>query len=139
MSATSAKPRILVVEDFEDSRCVLRQLLEIEGFQILEASDGRPAVEVALGEAPDLVLMDLSLPSRDGFQATREIRALAGYQSPPIIIVSAYDTSEIRAEAEAAGCADYLTKPIDFAQLERLIAKYLAATQAPGHQAASID
>jgi CheY-like chemotaxis protein len=124
VSITPAK-KILVVEDFEDSRAVLRQLLEIEGYQILEASDGQQAVETALREAPHLILMDVSLPTLDGFQAARQIRAAIGGHAPPIIIISAYDNNEARAEALEVGCSGYITKPIDFDLLEELVGKYL--------------
>ena len=120
-------PSILVVEDFEDSRSALRRLLEIEGFLILEAIDGQQASETAIRELPDLILMDLSLPTVNGFQATREIRAAEKCRALPIIIVSAHDTNEMRDEARAAGCTDYITKPIDFDQLRGLIRKYIPA------------
>jgi CheY-like chemotaxis protein len=137
MALTKAQARILLVEDFEDSRRVLRQLLEIEGFQVLEAEDGEQGIETARRETLDLILMDLSLPTLDGLQAAREIRALGGgYQTTPIIIISAYDTQETHTEALAAGCTDYITKPIDFDHLMRLIRKYIATSGRPGGQAA---
>jgi len=139
MPSASSKPRILLVEDFEDSRSVLKRLLEIEGFEVMEASDGRQAIETALREALDLILMDVSLPAMDGFQATRQIRALEQGQTPPIIVISAYDNHEIRAEAKAAGCTDYVTKPIDFDQLLKLIKKYTAQDDERESQAASIE
>lgn len=139
LAITHAQSRILLVEDFEDSRSVLRRLLELEGFQVIEATDGQQAIEAALGESPDLILMDISLPKVDGFQATREIRAAKGLKSPPIIMLSALDTDENRIEAAAAGCSDYITKPIDFDQLLELIGKYSARDGRADSQAASVE
>jgi two-component system cell cycle response regulator DivK len=132
------KPKILVVEDFEDSRSALRQLLESNGFQILEANDGEQAVEAALRESPDLILMDLTLPRVDGLEATRQIRTRRSAQALPIIIISAYDAAEVRAEALAAGGTAYLSKPIDFDELEKIIGKYLPVDQGLRPQVARV-
>lgn len=117
--------RILIAEDVEENRHALKLLLKLSGYASLEAADGRAAVEIALREKPELVLMDLSLPELDGFGAVRELRA-AGAKLP-IIIVSAYDDPETRARAQAAGANDYVTKPLDFDQLRQRIAALLAA------------
>jgi len=103
----------------------MRRLLEMSGFGVLEASNGEEAVNIADQERPDLILMDLSLPLLDGLAATRKIRDCNGLTDTPIIAVSAHDTSDFHTEALAAGCNDYVTKPIDFDQLELIIKKLL--------------
>jgi len=126
----SAKPsRILIAEDFDENRIALKLMLKLAGFEPLEASDGEQALEMVRSERPDLVLMDISLPIIDGLQATREIRADAGLEQLPIIIVSAYDNPETRDEARASGGTDYISKPIEFDQLKEMIVKYLTGTR----------
>jgi two-component system, cell cycle response regulator DivK len=119
--------RILLVEDMDDSRFMLRRLLEMEGFSVAEAADGPGALQALQGEAFDLILLDLRLPRMDGFQLTRALRAHAHYCGVPIIIVSALDDEFSRTEARAAGCTDYLSKPIDFDRLALLLKKHLRA------------
>jgi len=116
---------VLVVEDTEDNRFMMRRLLEMTGYRVVEAMNGEEAVKVAQAETPQLILMDLSLPVIDGLAATRLIRKLPGLQSTPIIAVSAHDSSDFQAEALYAGCNSYITKPIDFTELEQLIAQLL--------------
>ncbi|MBA3767307.1 MAG: response regulator [Acidobacteria bacterium] len=118
-------PTIMVVEDFEDNRFMMRRLLEMSGYQVLEAVNGEEAVEIAKREHPSLILMDLSLPLLDGLAATRRIRQDAALRDVPIVAVSAHDTADFHADALAAGCNDYVTKPIDFDQLEALLGKLL--------------
>lgn len=120
------KTLFLVVEDFEDSRFMMRQLLELAGYKVVEATDGEQAVKVALEEKPSIILMDLSLPKLDGLSATREIRRHKGLRQVPILAISAHDGAESRAAALEAGCNDYMTKPIDFDQLNTLVHRYLA-------------
>jgi len=115
----------LLVEDFEDSRFMMRRLLEMAGYGVVEASDGEQAVELAVQEHPALILMDLSLPKLDGLAATRRIRRHEGVAKTPIVAVSAHDSSESRTEALAAGCDEYVTKPIDFDQLNELLQRFL--------------
>ncbi len=117
---------ILVVEDFEDNRFMMRRLLEMGGYHVIEAIDGQEAVTMAESERPHLILMDLSLPQIDGLAATRQIRQLAGLSAVPIIAISAHDTSDFRNDALAAGCNEYLTKPVDFDRLESLLTQWLA-------------
>ena len=111
----------LVVEDFEDSRFMMRRLLEMAGYKVLEASDGEQAVKMAVESRPVLILMDLSLPKLDGLAATRQIRQKKGLKRVPILAVSAHDSPESRTEALEAGCNEYVTKPIDFDQLHALL------------------
>ena len=116
---------VLVVEDFEDNRFMMRRLLEMSGYRVLEAINGEEAVEVARRERPGLILMDLSLPLLDGLAATRRIRQHEDLRDVPIVAVSAHDTADFHADALAAGCNDYVTKPIDFDQLEALLGRLL--------------
>jgi CheY-like chemotaxis protein len=128
------KKLFLVVEDFEDSRFMMRRLLEMAGYRVLEASDGEQAVRLAFEERPALILMDLSLPKLDGLAATREIRKKKVLRKVPIVAVSAHDSPQTRAEALAAGCNEYVTKPIDFDNLNAVLKRYLpesAAQQSP--------
>ena len=120
------KALFLVVEDFEDSRFMMRQLLEMAGHTVVEATDGEQAVRVALKEKPTIILMDLSLPKLDGLAATREIRRHKGFRHVPILAISAHDGDESRAAALEAGCNEYMTKPIDFDRLSTVVRRYLA-------------
>jgi CheY-like chemotaxis protein len=121
----NAPPTILVVEDFEDNRFMMRRLLEMSGYRVLEAVNGEEAVNLACRELPELILMDLSLPQLDGLAATRRIRQHPDLRDVPIVAVSAHDTADFHADALAAGCNDYVTKPIDFDQLEALLNRLL--------------
>ena len=116
---------VLLVEDTEDNRFMMRRLLEMAGYRVVEAMNGEEAVKFAQAECPHLILMDLSLPVIDGLAATRLIRKLPHCGSTPIIAVSAHDTSDFQSEAIEAGCNSYVTKPIDFNELEELIAQLL--------------
>lgn len=118
-------PTILVVEDTEDNRFMMRRLLEMAGYRVVEAANGEEAVEQAKARSPHLILMDLSLPVIDGLAATRRIRQMPGFERTPIIAVSAHDTADFQADAIEAGCNSYITKPIDFNELEQLIARLL--------------
>jgi two-component system cell cycle response regulator DivK len=115
------RPVVLVVEDFEDNRFMMRRLLEMSGYRVVEAVNGNQAVEMAASERPDIILMDLSLPQLDGLAATRRIRTQEGLGRVPIVAVSAHDSADFHAEALAAGCNEYVTKPIDFDQLVQLL------------------
>ena len=124
--AVEPKPtKVLLVEDTEDNRFMMRRLLEMSGYDVVEAVNGEEAVKLASIEHPDVILMDLSLPIVDGLGATRRIRAESGPQHVPIIALSAHDTADFHNEAVAAGCDAYITKPIDFAQLEDLVNRLL--------------
>ena len=117
---------VLVVEDFEDNRFMMRRLLEMSGYRVIEAVNGNQAVEAAINERPDLILMDLSLPMLDGLAATRRIREAEGLGRVPIVAVSAHDSADFHTEALAAGCNEYVTKPIDFDQLVQLLDRLTA-------------
>jgi CheY-like chemotaxis protein len=113
-------PRILLVEDNEMNRDMLSRRLERRGYQVLLAVDGREGVDRAGAEAPDLVLMDMSLPVLDGWEATRVLKAAPATRHIPVIALTAHAMSSDRARAMEAGCDDYDTKPID---LPRLLGK----------------
>ncbi len=100
----------------------------MSGYRVLEAINGEEAVEIARREHPSLILMDLSLPLLDGLAATRRIRQVEELSRIPIVAVSAHDTADFHADALAAGCNDYVTKPIDFDQLEALLNRLLPKT-----------
>jgi two-component system cell cycle response regulator DivK len=125
MRTTKAPPTILLVEDYEDNRVMMRQLLEMSGYRVFEATNGDQAIKMARVEIPDLILMDLSLPRVDGLSATRQIRAVSYLKNVPIIAVSAHDSADFHSEALASGCNEYVTKPIDFGQLEDVIRELL--------------
>lgn len=117
--------RVLLVDDFEDSRTGLKKLLEIEGFEVIEAADGAQAIESALSAKPDIILMDLSLPGIDGFSATKRIKEDAAMSSVPIIALSAHDVDYVEHMTAKAGWVDFVTKPVDFSVLLVRMAKYL--------------
>jgi CheY-like chemotaxis protein len=124
-----ANKLFLVVEDFEDSRFMMRRLLEMAGYSVLEASDGEQAVQMAVESHPVLILMDLSLPKLDGLSATRQIRQKRGLKTIPIVAVSAHDSPESRTQALAAGCDEYITKPIDFDHLNALLQRFVPTSK----------
>jgi len=113
--------RILVVEDQEDLRDVLRTLLTGSGYDVLEAADGRAGVTKAKSERPDLILMDIQMPLLDGYQAMREIKADPKLKSTPIVAVSSYAMKGDEDKARTAGCDHYVTKPYSPIQLLRII------------------
>ena len=125
MDTRNNKMSLLLVEDTEDNRFMMRRLLEMEGYRVVEARNGDEAFKAARDEKPDLILMDLSLPVIDGVAATRLIRELPALRETPIIAVSAHDTADFEEIALEAGCNGYIKKPINFTELEKLIAKFL--------------
>jgi CheY-like chemotaxis protein len=112
---------VLIVEDDEDSRYLMRLELERLGYLIVEAENGEKAVEVAEREQPDIILMDLTLPMMDGIAATQKIRATEGFNGVPVIAVTAHQEMDFREGAKAAGFDAYVTKPIDINWLSELI------------------
>jgi two-component system, cell cycle response regulator DivK len=113
--------RILVVEDQEDLRGVLRDLLTGSGFDVAEAADGQAGVAKAKSERPDLILMDIQLPGIDGYEASRQIKADPDLTATPIISVSSFAMKGDEQKARASGCDEYVTKPYSPMQLLRLI------------------
>ena len=112
--------KVLIVEDFDDTRELLRMMLRIRGCDSAEATNGQEAVELAASERPDLILMDLNLPVLDGWRATGQIKAFPGTKTIPIIALTAHAMSGDRQKALQAGCDDYDTKPVE---LDRLLEK----------------
>jgi CheY-like chemotaxis protein len=130
---------ILVAEDDEDNRLTLKILLEMRGYRVLTATNGHEAIAVAEQEHPDLILMDLRMPLLNGLAATRQLRqhAVPRFRQIPILALSAYDPAQHRAVAIAAGCNEYVTKPIDYDRLEKLIESLLPAPKVPAMPDAS--
>ena len=116
------RPRtILIVDDFDDTRLLLRTWLQKKGFHVVEAENGNRAVAAAESVRPDLIIMDVEMPELDGLAATRKIRELSGFASVPIVAVSAYGADQYRDHALAAGCNEYISTPFEPDELERLI------------------
>jgi two-component system cell cycle response regulator DivK len=112
---------VLVVEDYADSRFMMARLLEMSGYRVLEAADGREAVRVAEDECPDVVLMDLQMPVLDGFTATSLIRRTESICRVPVIAVSAQSTEDFISAATRVGCDHFVPKPVDFDRLLELV------------------
>jgi two-component system cell cycle response regulator DivK len=119
--------RILVVEDQEDNRQILRDLLSNAGYEMIEAEDGEQALAQAARHVPDLILMDIQLPILDGYEATRRIKADAALKAIPIIVVTSYALSGDEEKAHAAGCDAYVAKPYSPRALLAKIREYLPA------------
>ena len=115
---------IMVVEDYEDTRLLLKYGLQGLGYKVVEASNGQEAVDMAAREHPDLILMDLDLPILDGIAATQQIRQQSTLNNVPIVAVTAYPMSYTRVKAFAKGCDDYMAKPIDMSELANLVNRY---------------
>jgi len=119
--------KILYVEDNEDNVYMLTRRLERKGYEIVVAVDGAQALEMARAERPALVLMDLSLPVLDGWEATRRLKAAPETRDIPVIALSAHVMTGDREKALAAGCDDYDTKPVDLSRLLQKIERLLGA------------
>ena len=117
--------RILVVEDTEDNRQIIRDLLSSVGYELIEATDGAEGVALAQSHRPDLILMDIQLPQMDGYEATRQIRAIPELARTPIIAVTSYALSGDEAKTRAAGCDGYVAKPFSPRQLLAKIREFL--------------
>jgi two-component system cell cycle response regulator DivK len=117
--------RILVVEDQEDNRQILRDLLASASYDMVEAHDGQQALTAVVEHKPDLILMDIQLPIMDGYEATRRIKADPATKSIPIIVVTSYALSGDEGKARDAGCDAYVTKPYSPRQLLAKIKEYL--------------
>jgi CheY-like chemotaxis protein len=117
--------KILLVEDNEMNRDMLSRRLKRKGFDVVLAVDGQAGVDMARSESPDLILMDLSLPIMDGWEATRHIKADGATQSIPVIALTAHAMQGDEEKALEAGCDDYDTKPVQFKRLLEKIAKFV--------------
>jgi len=125
----STVPKILLVEDNDDNRDMLKRRLERKGYEVVIALNGQEGVETAIAEAPDLVLMDMSLPVLDGWEATARIKAHPVTRAIPVIALTAHAMSGDREKAVAVGCDDYDTKPVE---LPRLLDKITAILDRKG-------
>jgi two-component system cell cycle response regulator DivK len=117
--------RILVIEDQEDNRAILRDLLSATGFELIEAVNGAEGVAKAATEKPDLVLMDIQMPVMDGYDATRRIKANPATAAIPVVAVTSYALSGDEAKARAAGCDGYVAKPYSPRQMLAVIRGFL--------------
>ena len=117
--------RILLVEDTEDNRQIVRDLIAVTDYELIEAADGAAGVALALAEKPDLILMDIQLPVIDGYEAVRRIRAAPGLRRIPIIAVTSYALSGDEAKSLAAGCDGYIAKPFSPRQVLAKIRAFL--------------
>ena len=122
------KKRILVIEDTEDNRQIIRDLLTSVGYELIEAVDGAEGVAMAQTHIPDLILMDIQLPVIDGYEATRRIRAIPDLVKVPIIAVTSYALSGDEAKTREAGCDGYVAKPFSPRQLLAKIREFLPDT-----------
>ena len=127
-------PLVMLVEDFRDTREMMRRMLELQGCRVVEASNGQEAIELSQRGGLDLVLMDLNMPVLDGFNATLRIREYERTRDVPVVAVTAYDSAESRAAAGAVGCCDYVVKPLDVDNLSTLLKRLL-----PSRAAAQVD
>ena len=125
-------PKVLLVEDSEDSRDGLARHLRRKGYETLLAVDGRQGVAMARAAPPDLILMDMSLPVLDGWEATRQLKAAPQTRGIPVIALTAHAMAGDREKALEAGCDDYDTKPVEFARLLAKIESLLGKKVAPG-------
>jgi len=116
---------VLIADDFEEHRLLMRQVAERMGHHVLEAKDGREAVEAAARERPDLILLDLALPVFDGLTVARRVREGVRGRGPFIVAITAYDTYGFREAAIEAGCDEYTAKPTDADELQNLLTRFL--------------
>ena len=130
IATNQARSTILIADDFDDTRLLLRTWLEKKGYRVIEAEDGKEAVATAESRRPDLIIMDVEMPELDGLSATRQIRALPGFERVPIIAVSAYGAHQFRVEALTAGCNEYVSTPFEPDELEQLIRTLIERSKA---------
>jgi two-component system cell cycle response regulator DivK len=121
----AGRPVVMLVEDYRDTREMMKHMLEVSGCRVVEASNGQEAIELSQQGELDLVLMDLNMPVLDGFTATLRIREYERTRDVPVVAVTAFDTAEFRAAASAVGCCDFVVKPIDHEHLSALITRLL--------------
>ena len=122
----SSGATILIVDDFEDTRLMMKLWLEKKGYRVVAAADGMEAVTLAQRESPDLIIMDLEMPKLNGLDATRRIREQEKMKNVPIIAVSAYGAEEFRGAALEAGCDEYISTPFVPDELAEVLNRLLA-------------
>jgi two-component system, cell cycle response regulator DivK len=126
--------RVLLIEDHEDNRRILRDLLTSAGYETIEAETGEAGIELARTSSPDIILMDMQLPGIDGYETTRRIRTDRSVRQIPIIAVTSYALSGDDIKAAQAGCDDYVTKPFSARALLAKVNQYLAGIPPTPHQ-----
>lgn len=131
MRRKSEGPTVMVVDDYDDTRWLMRCWLERKGYRVVEAGDGAEAVDKAVLDPPDLILMDIEMPRLDGLSATRRLRGQGGFGSVPIIAVSAYGAEEFRQTALDAGCDEYVVSPFTPEEMEEMIGRVLSEARPP--------
>ncbi len=126
-------PVILYVEDNHANRELVKRILEVEGYDVLEAADGMIGLELAEKHKPDLILMDINLPEMDGYVVTQRMRKIDGLLHTPIIALTANVMRGDREKSLSAGCDGYIRKPINIDQLPEQVAHFLEAKRAPSN------
>ena len=122
---------ILLVEDFDDTRLMMKMWLVKRGYRVIEAETGEEAIAIARSEHPDLILMDMMMPGMNGLDATHQIRQYQSLRTTPIVAVSAYGADEYRRIAIEAGCDEYVSTPFEPRALAELIDSLLASRKFP--------
>ena len=117
--------KILIVDDNQDSRKLAGKKLKNVGYQMIEAADGEDALEKAVAENPDLILMDISIPKIDGYEVTRRLKSQVSFKNTPIIALTAHAMKGDKEKAMESGCEGYISKPIDIHELPNQIKSYL--------------
>ena len=131
VAARRRSPLVLVVDDFEDNRAMYAEYLAYSGYSVEQAADGEEAVKLAQDLLPDIVVMDLSLPIMDGWEATRRLKADPATSGIPVVALTAHAMKSDHDRAMASGCDDFATKPIEFAVLLDKITRALGGGSAP--------
>lgn len=119
--------KILYIEDSPSNRLLVSRILLVEGYEVIEAEDGIVGIDLAKQEHPDLILMDMNLPDRDGYELTREIRAIPELADIPVVAMTANVMHGDREKTLEAGCVGYIPKPIDVDALPEQVARFLEA------------
>jgi len=130
MTPLSSQPCVLIVEDHDSLRLLLRQMLENQSYHVEEAADGVQALVIFQQSHPDIVLLDVMLPDLDGFEVCRQLRQLPGGSNLPILMITAREDNEAIELAFAAGATDYLIKPVRYAVLSHRLGQLLRTRQA---------
>src|SRR3979409_109278 len=134
-----ALPTILLVEDFDDTRLMMKMWLAKNGYRVVEAETGEEAISVAQRELPDLIIMDMMMPGMNGLDATQRIREYQALRRTPIVAVSAYGADKYRSIAIDAGCNEYVSTPFDPNALAKLIESLISKRESSGINAQQSD
>ena len=137
--ADNALPTILLVEDFDDTRLMMKMWLVKTGYRVVEAETGEEAISLAQRELPDLIIMDIMMPGMNGLDATQRIREYQALSRTPIVAVSAYGADEYRSLAIDAGCDEYVSTPFDPNALATLIESLISKRESSGINAQQSD